>query len=177
MGPLGRLLWAHGSRNLNRESHGRVEAPCWGAIADPAQHERYRSGLILPCMGLFSRFWVPALRSTHRYPLLRRWNWQTSDGIALPVGDLGIRMRNDGHEPNGAKQQRPERIPIEPEHRGRSGDLVRSGAIDSLLQSGRRLEHDNATRSNPHLDAALRLAADTRGFLGVFCHSSVSLQY
>ena len=112
----------------------------------------------------------------HRYSLLRRWSWQTSDGIGLPVGDLGIRMRNDGHEPNGAKQQRPERIPIEPEHRGRSGDLVRSGAIDSLLQSGRRLEHDNATRSNPHLDAALRLAADTRGFLGVFCHSSVSLQ-
>src|SRR5258705_12712196 len=103
------------------------------------------------------------------------WSWQTSDGIALPVGDLGIRMRNDGHEPNGAKQQCPERIPIEPELRGRSGDLVRSGAIDSLLQSARRLEHDNATRSNPHLDAALRLAADTRGFLGAFCHSSGSL--
>ena len=35
----------------------------------------------------------------------------------LPVGDLGVRMRNDRHEPNGAKNQRPEGIPIDPEHR------------------------------------------------------------
>jgi hypothetical protein len=26
-------------------------------------------------------------------------------------------MRNDRHEPNGAKNQQPERIPIDPEHR------------------------------------------------------------
>ena len=39
---------------------------------------------------------------------------------ALPVGDLGVRMGNDGHEPDGAEKQRPARIPVDPEHRGYS---------------------------------------------------------
>ena len=100
-----------------------------------------------------------------------------SDGIALPVGDLSVRMRNDGHEPDGAKQQRPERIQVEPEHRSCSRDVVRSGAIDSLLQNSRRLEHDDATRRCRHPGGGLRIAADTLTFPVFSCHSSVSLQF
>ena len=38
----------------------------------------------------------------------------------LPVGDFGVRMRNDGHEPDGAEEQRPARIPVDPVHCGYS---------------------------------------------------------
>src|ERR1700726_1498120 len=58
----------------------------------------------------------------------------------LPVSDLSVWMRNDRHEPNGAEKQRPERIPVDPEHRSCSRNAT--SAIDPLLQNGRRLEHD-----------------------------------
>jgi hypothetical protein len=96
---------------------------------------------------------------------------------ALPVGDISVRMRNDRHEPNGAKKQRPERIPIDPEHRSHSRNATAAVAIDSLLQNGGRREHDYATRRIRHLGAGLRIAADTPTFLDFSCHSSVSLQF
>jgi hypothetical protein len=84
---------------------------------------------------------------------------------ALPVGDLSVRMRNDRHEPNGAKNQRPERIPIDPEHRSYSRNATAAVAIYSLLQNSGRPEHDYATRRIRYLGAGLRIAADTRTFL------------
>src|SRR5712664_4635211 len=96
---------------------------------------------------------------------------------ALPVGDLSVRMRNDRHEPNGAKKQRPERIPIDPEHRSYSRNATAAVAIDSLLQNSGRREHDYATRRIRHLGAGLRIAVDTLTFLDFSCHSSVSLQF
>jgi hypothetical protein len=95
----------------------------------------------------------------------------------LPVGDLSFRMRNDRHEPNGAKTQRPERIPIEPEHRSYSRNATGAMTIDSLLQNSRRLEHDYATRRNRRLGTGLRVTADTLIFLDISCHSSVSVQF
>ena len=92
----------------------------------------------------------------------------------LPVGDLSVRMRNDRHGPNGVKQQRPERIRIDPKHRSYSRNAT--AAIDSLLQNSGRREHDYATRRR-HLGAGLRSAADTLTFLDFCCHSSVSLQF
>jgi hypothetical protein len=97
-------------------------------------------------------------------------------GSPLPVGDLSVRMRNDRHEPNGAKTQRPERIPIDPERRRYSRNATAAVAIDSLLQTGGRLEHDDATRRSRHPDGGLRIAADTLTFPDFACHSSVSLQ-
>jgi hypothetical protein len=51
--------------------------------------------------------------------LLNRLGVDTEIHMAseLPVGDLSVRMRNNRHEPNGAEKQRPERIPVNPEHR------------------------------------------------------------
>ena len=94
---------------------------------------------------------------------------------ALPVGDLSVRMRNDRHEPNGAEKQRPERIPVEPDHRSCSRNATGAVAIDPLLQNGRRLEHDHATRRNRQLGAGLRGTADTLTFLEIFRHGSISL--
>ena len=91
--------------------------------------------------------------------------------------DLSVRMRNDRREPNGAKTQRPERIPIDPEHRSYSRNATAAVAIDSLLQNSGRREHDYATRRIRHLGAGLRIAADTLTFLDFSCHSSVSLQF
>ena len=48
-------------------------------------------------------------------------------------------------------------------------------AVDPLLQNGRRLEHDHATRRDRHLGAGLRVTADTLTFLEIFRHGSVSL--
>ena len=94
---------------------------------------------------------------------------------ALPVGDLSVRMRNDRHEPNGAEKQRPERIPVDPDHRSCSRNATGAVAIDPLLQIGRRLEHDHATRRNRQLGAGLRGTADTLTFLEISRHGSVSL--
>src|ERR1700724_4701358 len=96
---------------------------------------------------------------------------------ALPVGDIGVRMRNDRHKPNGTKKQRPERIPIDPEHRSYSRNATAAVAIDSLLQNSGRREHDYATRRICHLGAGLRIAADTPTFPEFSCHSSFSLQF
>ena len=92
---------------------------------------------------------------------------------ALPVGDLSVRMRNDRHEPNGAEKQRPERIPADPEHRSSSRNATGAVAIDPLLQNGRRLEYDHATRRNRQLGAGLRGTADTLTFLEIFRHGSI----
>src|SRR5258706_13816798 len=46
---------------------------------------------------------------------------------ALHVGHLSVRMRNDRHEPNGAEKQRPERIPVDPEHHSCSRNVA--GAV------------------------------------------------
>jgi hypothetical protein len=86
-------------------------------------------------------------------------------------------MRNDRHEPNGVKKQRPERISIDPEHRSHSRNATAAVAIDSLLQNSGRREHDYATRRIRDLGAGLRIAADTLTFLDFSCHSSVSLQF
>jgi hypothetical protein len=94
---------------------------------------------------------------------------------ALPVGDLSVRMRNDRHEPNGAEKQRPERIPVDPEHRSYSRNATGVVAIDPLLQNGRRLEYDHATRRNCPFGAGLRGTADTLTFLEIFRHGSISL--
>src|SRR5258705_13803657 len=96
---------------------------------------------------------------------------------ALPVGDLSVRMRNDRHEPNGVKKQRPERILIDPEHRSYSRNATAAVAIDTLLQKSGRREHDYATRRIRHLGAGLRIAADTPTLLDFSCHSSVSFQF
>jgi hypothetical protein len=95
----------------------------------------------------------------------------------LPVGDLSVWMRNDRHEPNGAEKQRPERIPVDPEHRSCSRNATGAVAIDPLLQNGRRLEHDHAMRRNRQLGAGLRGTADTPTFLEIFRHGSVSLPF
>ena len=86
-------------------------------------------------------------------------------------------MRNDRHKPTRTKQQRPERIPIDPEHSSYSRNATAAVAVDSLLQDSRRLEHDYATRRDRHLGAGLRIAADPLTFLDPSCHSSVSLQF
>ena len=96
---------------------------------------------------------------------------------ALPVGNPSVRMRDDRHEPNGAKKQRPERIPIDPEHRSYSRSATAAVAIDSLLQNSGRREHDYATRRIRRLGTDLRIAADTLTFLDFACHSSVSLPF
>src|SRR4030088_732853 len=60
----------------------------------------------------------------------------------LPVGDFGVRMRNDGHEPDGAEEQRPARIPVDPVHRGYSRNppcQERAGANLGCLSGYRRL--------------------------------------
>src|SRR6476646_9780297 len=53
-------------RRLERDEKGL--GPCGEPLSsrapDEAQHECCRIGHILLCMGLFSRFWVPALRCT-----------------------------------------------------------------------------------------------------------------
>jgi hypothetical protein len=85
-------------------------------------------------------------------------------------------MRNDRHEPNGAKKQRPERIQIDPEHRSYSRNATAAVAIDSLLQNSGRREHDYATRRIRRQGTDLRIAADTLTFLDFACHGSVSLQ-
>ena len=94
---------------------------------------------------------------------------------ALPVGDLSVRMRNDRHEPNGAEKQRPERIPVNPDHRSCSRNATGAVAIDPPLQNGRRLERDHATRGNRQRGAGLRGTGDTLTFLEIFLHGSVSL--
>src|SRR5882757_8761324 len=94
---------------------------------------------------------------------------------ALPVGDLRVRMRNDRHAPNGVKKQRPERIPIDPEHRSYSRNATATVAIDSLLQNSGRREHDYVARRMRHLGAGLRIAADTLTFLDFSCHGSCFL--
>jgi hypothetical protein len=76
-----------------------------------------------------------------------------------------------------ALKQRPERIPMDPEHRSYSRNATAAVAIDSLLQNGGRLEHDDATRRSRHLGGGLRIAADTLTFPVFSCHSSVSLQF
>jgi hypothetical protein len=96
---------------------------------------------------------------------------------ALPVGDLSVRMRNDRHEPNGAEKQRPESIPVDPEHRSYSRHAIGVLAIDPLLQNSRRLEYDYATRRNRRLGAGLRAMAGTLIFLEIFCHGSASLPF
>jgi len=73
-------------------------------------------------------------------------------------------MRNDRHKPTRTKQQRPERIPIDPEHSSYSRNATAAVAIDSLLQDSRRLEHDYATRRDRHLGAGFRIAADPLTF-------------
>jgi len=93
---------------------------------------------------------------------------------ALPVGNLSVRMRNDRHEPNGAEKQRPERVPIDPEHGSCSRNATGAVAINPLLQDRRRLEHHYAR--NRHFGAGLRVTGDTLTFLGIFRHGSVSLQ-
>jgi hypothetical protein len=95
---------------------------------------------------------------------------------ALPIDDLSVGMRNDSHD-QAALKNRPERIPIDPEHRSYSRNVTGSGAVDSLLQNSRRLEHDCATRRNRHLCAGLRVATDTRTSFKLSCHSSVALQF
>src|ERR1700716_4383497 len=92
---------------------------------------------------------------------------------ALPVGELSFRMRNDRHEPNGARKQRPERIPIDPEHRSYSRNATAAVAIDTLLQNSGRREHDYATRKIRHLGAGLRIAAGTLNFLDFSFYRSV----
>src|ERR1700694_4002424 len=104
-------------------------------------------------------------------------NYEIHLASALPVGDLSVRMRNDRHEPNGAEKQRPERIPVNPEHRSYSRNATGAVAVDPLLQNGRRLEHYFATRGNRHLGACLRVTADTLIFLEIVCHCSVSLPF
>jgi len=94
---------------------------------------------------------------------------------ALPVGDLSVRMRNDRHEPNGAEKQQPERIPVDPEHRSYSRNATGAVAIDPLLQNGRRLEYDHATRRNRQFGAGLRGTTDTLTFLEIFRQGSISL--
>jgi len=86
-------------------------------------------------------------------------------------------MRNDRHEQNGAKTQRPERIPIDPEHRSYSRNATAAVPIDSLLQNSRRREHDYAARGIRHLGAGLRIAADRLTFLDFSCHSSVPFSF
>jgi len=88
-----------------------------------------------------------------------------------------VRMRNDRHEQNGAKTQRPERIPIDPEHRSYSRNATAAVPIDSLLQNSRRREHDYAARRIRHLGADLRIAADTLTLLDFSCHSSVPFSF
>ena len=46
-----------------------------------------------------------------------------------------------------------------------------------IKSSGRRLEHDYATRKNRHRGAGLRVTADTLTFLEIFRHGSVSLPF
>lgn len=86
-------------------------------------------------------------------------------------------MRNDHHERNCVNNQRPERIPIDPERRSDSRNATAAVAIDSLLQNSGRREHDYATRRIRHLGAGLRIAIDTLTFPEFSCHSSVSLQF
>jgi hypothetical protein len=86
-------------------------------------------------------------------------------------------MRNDRHEPDGAEKQRPERIPVDPGHRSLLTQRHRAVAIDPLLQNGRRLEHDHATRRNRRLGAGLRGTADMLTFVEIFRHGSVSLPF
>src|SRR5882757_7634629 len=96
---------------------------------------------------------------------------------ALPFGDLSVRMRNHRHELNGANTQRPERIPIDSEHRSYSRSATAAVPIDSLLQNSRRREHDYAARRIRHLGAGLRIVADTLTFLDFSCHSSVPFSF
>ena len=56
--------------------------------------------------------------------------------VPLPVGDLGVWMRNDGHEPNGAEKQRPERIPVNPEHCSYSRNGAKRAWADPGCLSG-----------------------------------------
>jgi len=91
----------------------------------------------------------------------------------LRVGDLSVRMRNDRHEPNGAEKQRPERIPVDPDHRSCSHNAAGAAAIDPLLRNGRR--RLTITRRNRQLGAGLRGTADTLTFRVIFRHGSVSL--
>ena len=92
---------------------------------------------------------------------------------ALPAGDLGVRMRNDRHEPNRAEKQRPERIPADPEHRELLTRCRCGCGIDPLLQNGRRLEHHHAR--DWHFGAGGRVRGDALIFLGIFRHGSFSL--
>jgi hypothetical protein len=86
-------------------------------------------------------------------------------------------MRNNRHEPNGAKKQRPERIPIDPKHRSYSRNATGAVAIDALLENSRRFEHDYATGRNRRLGAGLRVTAATLTFLAIFCHGCLSLPF
>ncbi len=52
--------------------------------------------------------------------------------------------------------------------------VVRSVAVDPLLQNSGRLEHHDATRGHRHL-AGLRIAADAPAFFEMFLQGSVSL--
>jgi hypothetical protein len=93
--------------------------------------------------------------------------------LALPVGDLSVRMRNDRHEPNGAEKQRPERIPVDPRHRSSSRNATGAAvAIDPQLQNCRRLKHHYAR--NRHFGAGLRVTGDMLTVLEIFRHRSFS---
>jgi hypothetical protein len=47
----------------------------------------------------------------------------------IGFGDLSVRMRHDGQEPNGAEKQRPECIPVDPEHRSYSRKATMQNAL------------------------------------------------
>jgi hypothetical protein len=54
------------------------------------------------------------------------------------------------------------------QYRSCSRDATGAVAIDPLLQNGRRLEHDHATRRNRQLGAGVRDTTDMLTFLEIF---------
>src|SRR5258707_10709485 len=77
----------------------------------------------------------------------------------------------EGWSYNGAANKRPERIPVDPEHRELLTQRSGAAAIDPPFQNGRRLEHHDA-RNRP-LGAGLRVTGDTLTFLEIFRHCSL----
>ena len=71
---------------------------------------------------------------------------------ALGCGNFSVRMRNDRHEPDGAKKQRPERIPIDPEHRSYSRNAA---GAESLMRSFRTADGSNTMTRRGELGASL----------------------
>jgi hypothetical protein len=52
--------------------------------------------------------------------------------------------------------------------------VIRSGAVDPLLQNSGRLEHHHSTQGSRHL-GGLRITADAQAFFEVFLQGPVSL--